>query len=262
MVRLTSLSSLKRLPFFYTFNADFKLNQLIHMKNLLFIPLFFVSQMVICQTRIGKFMVAENDFPETMPLDEAMEACADLGDGWRLPTMDELNLMYLNKDKIGGFTSNGYWSSTENDESYCEESWRQDFDNGKQAGNLKDYNNYVRAVRADSPSIIGKPIRIGNLEVARNDFPNKMLWDEAMEACANLGDGWRLPTMDELNLMYENKDKIGGFAKEYYWNSTVAYDDDMAAMLQNFDDGLQTGLSKDEFNCSWNYYLVRCVRDF
>ena len=207
-------------------------------------------------------MVAENDFPETMPLDEALEACADLGDGWRLPTKDELNLMYLNKDKIGGFTSNGYWSSTENDESYCEESWRQDFDNGKQVGNLKDYNNYVRAVRSDSPLIIGKPIRIGNLEVARNDFPNKMLWDEAMEACANLEDGWRLPTMDELNLMYENKDKIGGFAKEDYWNSTVNPDDDMDAMLQNFDVGDQFALKKDEFNCYWNYYLVRCVRDF
>ena len=98
--------------------------------------------------------------------------------------------------------------------------------------------------------------------VAENDFPETMPLDEAIEACADLGDGWRLPTMDELNLMYENKDKIGGFAKEYYWNSTVAYDDDMAAMLQNFDDGLQTGLSKNEFNCSWNYYLVRCVRDF
>ena len=232
------------------------------MKNLLFIPLFFVSQMVICQTRIGKFMVAENDFPETMPLDEAIEACADLGDGWRLPTMDELNLMFENKNKIGGFTSNGYWSSTEKDETDCNDAWRQNFDDGKQAGNLKDDNNYVRAVRADSPSIIGKPIRIGNLEVARNDFPNKMLWDEAMEACANLGDGWRLPTMDELNLMYVNKDKIGGFAKEDYWSSSDAYDDDMAAMLQNFDDGLQGGLSKDEFNCSWNYYLVRCVRDF
>lgn len=32
---------------------------------------------------------------------------------------------------------------------------------------------------------------------------------------ADLGDGWRLPTKDELNVLYENKDKIGGFASNY-----------------------------------------------
>ena len=42
-----------------------------------------------------------------------MKACAALGGGWRLPTKDELNILYENKDKIGGFASNNYWSSTE-----------------------------------------------------------------------------------------------------------------------------------------------------
>ena len=30
---------------------------------------------------------------------------------WRLPTKDELNMMYLKKDEIGGFANNNYWSS-------------------------------------------------------------------------------------------------------------------------------------------------------
>ena len=68
--------------------------------------------------------------------------------------------------------------------------------------------------------IIGKSIKIGNLEVAEKDFPNTMTWDDAKKACKVLGDGWRLPTIDELNTLYINKDKFGGFADKYCWSST------------------------------------------
>ncbi len=54
-------------------------------------------------------------------------------------------------------------------------------------------------------------IKIGNLEVMTEDL-GRMTWDDAKEACANLGDGWRLPTKDELNILYENKHKIVIFA--------------------------------------------------
>ena len=50
-----------------------------------------------------------------------------------------------------------------------------------------------------------------------------MEWDDAMKACADLGDGWRLPTKDELNTLYQNKDKIGGFANSGYWSCTEYY---------------------------------------
>jgi hypothetical protein len=53
-------------------------------------------------------------------------------------------------------------------------------------------------------------VKIGNLEVMTEDL-GEMYWDEAMKACADLGEGWRLPTEDELNVLYENKDEIGGF---------------------------------------------------
>ena len=62
-------------------------------------------------------------------------------------------------------------------------------------------------------------IKIANIEVMTEDL-GKMKWDEAKIACAKLGDGWRLPTKDELNILYENKDKIGGFAEYAYWSST------------------------------------------
>ena len=83
-------------------------------------------------------------------------------------------------------------------------------------------------------------VKIGNLAVLTEDL-GEMDWDEAMKACADLGDGWRLPTKDELNFLflYENKDKIGGFANGYYWSSTE--DGSTSAWGQGFDYGSQDG---------------------
>jgi len=44
---------------------------------------------------------------------------------------------------------------------------------------------------------------ISNFEIAEHDFPNKMNWNEASAACAKLGPGWRLPTYEEMNVLYK-----------------------------------------------------------
>jgi hypothetical protein len=72
---------------------------------------------------------------------------------WFLPSKDELNEMYSNIGQgnalglgnIGGFASNGYWSSTESDKNAAR---RQVFGNGYQTGSYKVNLYYVRAVRA------------------------------------------------------------------------------------------------------------------
>ena len=96
-------------------------------------------------------------------------------------------------------------------------------------------------------------IKIGNLEVMTEDLGD-MNWDEAKKACKNLGDGWRLPTKDELNLLYENKEKIGGFANVFYWSSTEY--DDYGAWGQGFSFGNQYYGSKSATS------FVRAVRAF
>ena len=53
--------------------------------------------------------------------------------------------MYLNKDKIGGFAKNYYWSSMEGNGSNA---WEQRFEEGKQFLIRKDNYWGVRAVRA------------------------------------------------------------------------------------------------------------------
>lgn len=64
---------------------------------------------------------------------------------WYLPSKFELNLLYLQKTVVGGFASTYYWSSTESDTIYA---WGQDFTNGAQNGNSKNFSSYVRAIRA------------------------------------------------------------------------------------------------------------------
>jgi len=63
-------------------------------------------------------------------------------------------------------------------------------------------------------------VKIGNLEVMTENLEGSKDWFEAVKACADLGDGWRLPTKEELQMLYNNKDKIGGFASVGYWSST------------------------------------------
>jgi hypothetical protein len=65
---------------------------------------------------------------------------------WFLPSKGELNLLYQQKNVVGGFASGIYWSSSEYN-SY--DAWQQHFTNGGQLFNFKnDDARRVRAVRA------------------------------------------------------------------------------------------------------------------
>jgi hypothetical protein len=64
---------------------------------------------------------------------------------WRLPSCLEINKLYLQKNIVGGFTNNSYWSSTEGakDTACC-----QSFESDLLVKDDKYEKNYVRTVRA------------------------------------------------------------------------------------------------------------------
>lgn len=125
------------------------------MKKLLFFPLLLITCICFAQDakkiigkpiKIGNFLVAQNDFPEQINWEDAKKACRSLGKGWRLPTRAELNILYNNRKKIGGFIlDNYYWSSTELDD---ESAFNQDFTDGNQSDGYKRYKEYVRAIKS------------------------------------------------------------------------------------------------------------------
>jgi len=82
----------------------------------------------------------------------AVEHCNDLNQNgqtdWYLPALQELNLIYSNKDVIGNFDTSGqhYWTSTErtwNDTP----AWSQDFSDGTQNFETANITNTVRCAR-------------------------------------------------------------------------------------------------------------------
>jgi hypothetical protein len=92
------------------------------------------------------------------------------------------------------------------------------------------------------------------LEAKRVDETGVFTWDAAVAAASAYGASWHLPTKDELNLLYQQKNVVGGFAG-FYWSST-----DLAnhhAVAQYFGVfGVTVGLPSD-------YALkVRAVRAF
>ena len=321
------------------------------MKNLLIIPMLFVCFVSYGQTvdsasiigksiRVGNLEVAQFDFPDLMNWDDAKKACEALGSGWGLPTKDDLNTLYQNKDKIGGFANGGYrnyWSSTvylDDLASVASEifaAWYQDFVNGGQNIFHMDGPAYLRAVKVfnlnptqpnssdpiktqeeiDEESdfsvldieesdiqtgeikwskgipfattintasdnryysdlelnelnkpvnIIGEPIQIGNLLVAQNEFPIKSDWNSAKSACIGLGNGWRLPTKDELYILYQNKNIIRNFSKYGYWSSTegIMNGNNGVAYYQDFTLGSTKPILENKLS-TWGVRAVKSL---
>jgi hypothetical protein len=81
------------------------------------------------------------------------------------------------------------------------------------------------------------------------DNLGEMTWNKAVEVVKNLGDGWRLPTIEECFMIYEDK-LING---NHYWCSTQY--DNLNTWNFNFFNGFAYSSNKD------STLYVRAVRD-
>lgn len=90
-------------------------------------------------------------------------------------------------------------------------------------------------------------VMVGDLYVQTKDISNEMIdWESANLLCKNstVGDfnDWRLPTIEELATIYNNKRAIGGFRDSVpnnsnYWSSTVSPSNDSYNYVLNFMNG-------------------------
>lgn len=83
-------------------------------------------------------------------------------------------------------------------------------------------------------------------------------WEKAKKICEayKVGNfaGWRLPSKDELNIIYQNRKYLGNYAKGGYWSSTE--EGKNSAMSQNFTNG---NIGKSNKSAAMS---VRAVRPF
>lgn len=97
------------------------------------------------------------------------------------------------------------------------------------------------------------------------DAVNKdITWEKAYTYCATLKiadyEDFRLPTIDELHELYENKDEIyNGFGGKFYWSDTTFKGETKIwdySVVKDFNDGTNKKSIKE-----FEKGRVRCVRD-
>jgi len=53
------------------------------------------------------------------------------------------------------------------------------------------------------------------------EFDTPVDWHQAQKKCADLGEGWRLPTISELKMIYKELYQQGNFHSAIYWSGTA-----------------------------------------
>ena len=180
------------------------------------------------------------------------------GGNWRIPTFEEMNLIFENSDDFaapeGGNTLTAYdwwWSSSlfsDFDKSFAKDSevggsqLTVNFKEGqffpssygvKTAGLLIVRGTNIVANNEEKENkSVGKIVNFGDLQVKIESL-GKMDWDEAKEACEKLGNGWRLPTIEEADSIYKNREELEVFSDEAYWSCS----EDSVGNVWYFDIG-------------------------
>jgi len=87
------------------------------------------------------------------------------------------------------------------------------------------------------------------IEIANKSTEQLLNWNDAVSYVKTLGNGWRLPSIEELKSIYESDND---FVEGTYWSNDES---EGTATLQNFYSGYQYNADKRNGTC------VRAVRD-
>lgn len=180
---------------------------------------------------------------------DAMNACKKLGVGWRLPEIHELRQLYLKKSEIfqdsnTNFKSAWYWSGTrfnnqtvENFVTYYgmhmeaggeDNMWQPGWDYGYPA------QLSVRPVRNRNIGIL----KIGKLQCDFSHLLIQTKFSEAQELLKSNKNGWRIPTMSELELISKYCKTNFAAPLGWYWSCEYRENDDRFIQTFNFEHGV------------------------
>ena len=107
-------------------------------------------------------------------------------------------------------------------------------------------------------------IESAGLMVQKEDLHTRATRDDAKMLCesSSVGgyDDWRLPTLEELALLYSLRNEIGGFADSKYWSSKINYAYYTTVWYFDFSSGKSDTYSSYDYTLSATYCRVRAVR--
>ncbi|HSH52900.1 MAG TPA: DUF1566 domain-containing protein [Bacteroidales bacterium] len=181
---------------------------------------------------------------------------------WRLPTKLEISGMYAQINKLKNMEGYWYWSATPEKRNVY---YRQAFDADKLVPAKAGARAFVRCVHSNGTINLSDHNGIWEYSlygttyyVMPEDLQGEYSWEEAKNACESLTayghNDWYLPTIDELEFLYNNRIALN-MQGTWYWSSTPKRPGSTRAMLEkNFDDGktYDTGANAKR--------LVRCIR--
>jgi hypothetical protein len=173
----------------------------------------------------GKTIFAQNCGCNTLLSDIDTKYAYDdivLPEGWRMATINELQCMCRFQKRIGGFKSEFYWSAEKKGE---DDIYGVTFDDCKVEHRkkvaLKKTNLfYTKFVKTGSNEPAFTPLI--------DNFSNCNCKIENVDKDAEYGyneilppDGWRLPSVKELECMCKNQKSIGGLHQDFYWSNEL-----------------------------------------
>jgi hypothetical protein len=208
---------------------------------------------------------------------EAINYCKLLGNGWRLPSRDELKIIYNSDNDLN--ENSTYWSATRGNNDRL--AFNQSMYNGDQFISDKSFssNEYrVRPIRDiirpnlsfevvnksteiqvewDSVDKHCKPLGLSTtdelpFEISPKSCEKQCNWYEAFEYAEFVDQGWRIPTIDDLKLIFQNR-KGTNMELGVYWTKNVY---GHTALGINMLNGLQQPYGKEMGN---NY--IRLIRN-
>jgi curved DNA-binding protein CbpA len=118
------------------YHANYNLGDILHDDGII----FYVND----TGRHGLAAQAE-DLPNKATWHEAKKISSTNPKEWHLPTKAELKLLYEQRDLVGGFSNQLYWSSSE---SNSFDAWFQNFYTGDQLNGNKNLTHRVRSIRS------------------------------------------------------------------------------------------------------------------
>jgi hypothetical protein len=172
---------------------------------------------------LGNFKIAQFDFKDSLNRVGTKKMLSKLGEGWRLPTIEEMKQINLNKEYLDNLTEEVYWVSNNysNDSILAFSTLKNEIVHAHLDSNF--HIRPVSFVNGSLKSIVGTPYRKGKLEVAEFDFNTTMNWNDANFECEKLGEGWRLPTQMEMNELVMERNRLG-LSPNFYWCSEFNID--------------------------------------
>lgn len=100
------------------------------------------------------------------------------------------------------------------------------------------------------------PISGETIQLAVKDFPEKMIYHDAVIACKQLGKGWRLPSKYEWDIIQKehNSNNETHFEKNFYWSNSFIYTPEKSAYAFDTRNGLC------QYKGSYYEFKVRAVK--